>query len=213
MPPPTKLDTYTIFKRYFGAHIFRKWRTPKSSARIGMSKRGEIAFLLLCIPRNLVVSLFEWTAELVRFTSTYIAQYTQTCSQKLWTRTISMGCFVTVLKLAQLSDGRILLNIILCFSLHHSLWANDGVKEVTTEASSKRTVCQTNHFTSFAVLIQYQNTQVWHQSIILFYSLLFCLANYLTFYLMFIFLPHSLDEIFLWELQRVISNLWLTFSW
>ena len=55
--PPTKLDTYTIFKGYFGAHVFRKWRTPKSSARIGMPKRGEIAFLLLCIPRNLVVSL------------------------------------------------------------------------------------------------------------------------------------------------------------
>lgn len=101
----------------------------------------------------------------------------------------------------------------LSFWLHHSLWANDGVKEVTTEGSSKRTVCETNHFTSFAVLIQYQNIQVWHQSIILFYSLLFCLANYFTFYLMFMFLPHSLDEIFLWELQRVISNLWLTFLW
>ncbi|XP_073235129.1 uncharacterized protein [Porites lutea] len=45
------------------------------------------------------------------------------------------------------------------WNIHKSLWANDGVKEVTTESSSKRTVCQTNHFTSFAVLIQHQNIQ------------------------------------------------------
>ncbi|KAM7441342.1 hypothetical protein ABFA07_009630 [Porites harrisoni] len=45
------------------------------------------------------------------------------------------------------------------WNVHKSLWANDGVKEVTTEGSSKRTVCETNHFTSFAVLIQYQNIQ------------------------------------------------------
>ncbi|CAH3161093.1 unnamed protein product [Porites lobata] len=45
------------------------------------------------------------------------------------------------------------------WNVHKSLWENDGVKEVTAEASSKRTVCQTNHFTSFAVLIQHQNTQ------------------------------------------------------
>ncbi|KAM7432912.1 hypothetical protein ABFA07_016730 [Porites harrisoni] len=45
------------------------------------------------------------------------------------------------------------------WNITKSLWANDGVKEVTTESSSKRTVCQTNHFTSFAVLIQHQNIQ------------------------------------------------------
>ena len=44
--PPTKPDEYTIFKGYFGAHICRKWRTPKNSAPTGISTRGENAFLL-----------------------------------------------------------------------------------------------------------------------------------------------------------------------
>ncbi|CAH3039846.1 unnamed protein product [Porites evermanni] len=45
------------------------------------------------------------------------------------------------------------------WNVHKSLWANDGVKEEKNEPSSTRTVCQTNHFTSFAVLIKHQNTQ------------------------------------------------------
>ena len=44
--PPTKPDEYTIFKGYFGAHICRKWRTPKNSAPTGISTRGENAFFL-----------------------------------------------------------------------------------------------------------------------------------------------------------------------
>lgn len=44
-----------------------------------------------------------------------------------------------------------------CFwDVHQSLWSKDGVQEVKLVSSPTRTVCQTYHFTSFAVLIQHK---------------------------------------------------------
>lgn len=41
-----------------------------------------------------------------------------------------------------------------------SVWSTDGVQELKPNSSSTQTVCQTDHFTSFAILMQHRKIPV-----------------------------------------------------